>query len=1736
MNGPSLDTNVINHTISRAPLLIKFGLLSINKPLIPKWMLCCCFAINAFQTLALLVKNTALSVENGSASLNSIASTFIKILTISDWPSPSSPKAWIAASIIILIYLFHILSAMVYLLRELKKKTQMNGPVQIYWSLLSYLHPLVIFFPIHAICLQAIQYFREDTFSPPLSMAFIAIFYIDLVINLVLAVMFLKVFQIIAKTKDQLASKNDDIQMKDLIVKTIVPILWMFINDVEGLQIFLAIALFIDSVLASWFFFKYLPYYHIPTLEMAAVAQGSLLVVSVVSLMTKILSYTKLDLNTYFFHVTWVLICPFIAKIFHSYTWELIISILTVPPTEKNVYYIVHKQYILDYFAKHKVLPHSDTRHIDKNFFFARGRLLQLSEHTGLDVQELERDKHTFIDMMKEYLAFISNAHPKSHLIKIFLANIFVKSKNGYVMANTFIEDALDDLPSFPQRLTLNFIRFKLQKRLLFEYSNHGQDNKQSQGLNLLLYMKNNARNDILKETIKRQVKTQLKFWHEFLLATPDMAVLEQLATKASLRKQQIQKQWRDLISVKSPAFLSPYLIYGMYMSLVNNNSIEGEKYTELYHTVNGKWRKALQLDDLNNDTLFCDDTVRVSMSGALAKLGKVLDCSSNIFQHYGWKKDFLVNRPMILMMTPYYKVKHDKSLLDHFHTGENKILNTTVYQPVVTNEGFVKLSWLHVKLSPLIEQGITYISVMKPARNNKRVLLIRKDGTIDGMSKEFAQDMNLLLDSATTSQQKIFALCPGFREVNEAFNFFAEKEIQAAEKDVKRVQSKTNVWGPLDHPGDQTNKSTYSRVVHQRNQESDELHENFPQDPMSIIGSSTHFKDPEVRYKEIYDAFTKGERLTFHPQNTFSIENNKIKFFVNDNHGSNHSSGVVYNIQIIIQIYEKDPLKIMTLEKIQDHKHIKLGGNSTNRTNRVKLSLANIATFKDIQSKTHIETPVVSIRQHPPMSSDSRINIFSPKGTSTRKLLQHSDRHEEKDIALDQSSAISIPEELLDHEKDHHIDLASPGKEPLSISRLPLVSKKDRFADVVKRAIEMKNEGVLADSSDNDKMRKSGTARDPQQEENLLKRKLRRLRDRLNQGVVDAGRAEGSIGSSYLSRGKKIQSLITNSLSMKTHRRPTLIFIASFIIFILLILIFQTIQSVNILQTITTVDDKNVVFENGVWRINSLILLAVYSRLWMGVFDGTFTLFNDWAQDNAQMEKEMKLYYNDLYKYNNLLINQVSDLSESDQALFYTKDVRVYARQNDNSDTLTLIATDTNFNAVERILDHAIKALAVTIPSTSSPNIDDSNLLFIVDNSFNDLLLSSEDTTLLLYSNLLDTLDNSNTKIFALYGVIVAILLIFLISVAWFLINMRISTKRFSDFFLRLNQVEVEEVVSLLQNFSTSLDTNVQNIDISEDKPGLQEAVKQKVQTGKIHFREARMDRIYKGQILTLSKLFPFYVIVLGWTLGYAIYANQITKRLRDQQERIEVSLVTLYNQNLLITEYVEIIYANSSTSVHNIPIQTDFEANLLDNQDLASLVNVFRDSNGNLEATQQEVFYSFACSQFVNYNIENYDYVMNSCETVGDGTDKVGLLSTITELNSLLTDAYATYLSSDKSLSALLTLSSSVTPSLSALTSVTQGLCTVLYENAKENFGSRIDSARKNAIIFTVATIVGLILGSFIFWYILMGKIFEFESVDRKILQLVPVRTILANRYLKQYLIQNSDKEMQAMKHIFQ
>jgi len=364
----------------------------------------------------------------------------------------------------------------------------------------------------------------------------------------------------------------------------------------------------------------------------------------------------------------------------------------------------------------------------------------------------------------------------------------------------------------------------------------------------------------------------------------------------------------------------------------------------------------------------------------------------------------------------------------------------------------------------------------------------------------------------------------------------------------------------------------------------------------------------------------------------------------------------------------------------------------------------------------------------------------------------------------------------------------------------------------------------------------------------------------------------------------------------------------------------------------------------------------------------------------------------------------------------------------------------------------------------------------------------------------------------------------------------MRTSAKRFSDFFLRLNQTEVEEIISLLQNFNTSLDTNVQNIDIAEDRPAALESVKHKAHTGKVLFRQAAMGKVYKGQILTISRLFPLYIIILGWTLGYAIYANDITKKLGTQQQQIEISLITLYNQNLFVTEFIEMIYSNSSTTVRNGDIEADFINNIKNNQNVASLVNSFRDSNGNLELIQEEVFYNFACSQFNDYNLENYNFIMTSCKDLGRGTNKVGLLNVITQLNTLLTDAYNSYSNSDKSIANLISLSSAVTPSLSSLSSVTQGLCTVLYEVAKESFTSQVSSARRSAIIFTVGTILGLLMGSVAIWYFLMSKIYEFESLDKRILQIVPVRTILANRYLKQYLIQNSTHEMQTMKHLLQ
>jgi len=144
------------------------------------------------------------------------------------------------------------------------------------------------------------------------------------------------------------------------------------------------------------------------------------------------------------------------------------------------------------------------------------------------------------------------------------------------------------------------------------------------------------------------------------------MGVLTELAMKVGFQKRNVQKTWKELAKIRPSAFYSPSLMYGIYISLVNNDTAQGEKFIEQYHTDIIRTSKLLEVDDLNNDTMMGEDVVQISMSGSRKKIGYILDCSARISEVYGWKKEFLVKQPIISIISPYYQQKHDRFLMNH--------------------------------------------------------------------------------------------------------------------------------------------------------------------------------------------------------------------------------------------------------------------------------------------------------------------------------------------------------------------------------------------------------------------------------------------------------------------------------------------------------------------------------------------------------------------------------------------------------------------------------------------------------------------------------------------------------------------------------------------------------------------------------------------------------------------------------------------------------------------------------------------------------------------------------------------------------------------------------------------------------------------------------------------------------------------------------------------------------------
>ena len=157
------------------------------------------------------------------------------------------------------------------------------------------------------------------------------------------------------RTSDPLSSKNTLIRIADLLFKSFIPLCWIFGANKKWLQTVSLIYSFVNSIASDLILFHHLPYYHIQTIRVCVMVQPALTLLSLLNLVAKILSLISPSIRVSFVQTTWILLAPFMIKIYYSLMQKKLISVISSNTLIMSDHYLTHRVYILNHLRKERL-------------------------------------------------------------------------------------------------------------------------------------------------------------------------------------------------------------------------------------------------------------------------------------------------------------------------------------------------------------------------------------------------------------------------------------------------------------------------------------------------------------------------------------------------------------------------------------------------------------------------------------------------------------------------------------------------------------------------------------------------------------------------------------------------------------------------------------------------------------------------------------------------------------------------------------------------------------------------------------------------------------------------------------------------------------------------------------------------------------------------------------------------------------------------------------------------------------------------------------------------------------------------------------------------------------------------------------------------------------------------------------------------------------------------------------
>jgi len=629
------------------------------------------------------------------------------------------------------------------------------------------IHSKLIFCPIHYFLIWILSTYNkcdsEDEQAATLPLchpAYFAITFPLCLLNLGLAV-FKEFFAYQTRqSKDQYASKNNLFHQNMLVHKTVLVVFIMALSDVETIH--LAFNL-LFSLVYCFNMLRSFPFYNIYLLK-ANIIYAS--VHFTFALFTFSVSFKS---GQKYLEVLVVVMSVFFTKcglLYSRHSLNRIFQLDFRTPDEA-----LHVLPLLKYSTINYSMISKINGDYKKGSFYFYG-LLQALNIDCSNVKEystLKDYNSQLYGTLLLKLGDLSRKYPHSELLTLLIIQVNIKKLANVARAVILLNKLKASNPSMQTQITIAEIYSKLETMYKRMYT--------MDELDTLKYFNYREQAIELKVKLQKEIKKHLKVWKDISDKSLDARGVLETAEKIESENQSALKIWKKSSGIWGRNFIAPYLMYGLYLSIVRKDLLLGEQILKKYHDLK-RYKKQFK----NGTTGDHSDSAIILASIEIDKPGVIIDASSSVSYVFNIEKDMLIGQKIDLLLPKFLRKPHE-NLIKNFSMSNKHDLNKVVDSYARNSDGVIFPVQVKLKIYPYLNKGLNIVTKIKRLKDRELIMVIDQDGFIAECSDEVCQVLKLSQNDYKNTA--IEHICPEFIEFNNAVQFLSLDKKEAFENDV---------------------------------------------------------------------------------------------------------------------------------------------------------------------------------------------------------------------------------------------------------------------------------------------------------------------------------------------------------------------------------------------------------------------------------------------------------------------------------------------------------------------------------------------------------------------------------------------------------------------------------------------------------------------------------------------------------------------------------------------------------------------------------------------------------------------------------------------------------------------------------------------------------------------------------------------------------------------------------------